>query len=92
MILLAKTLALEYAPHIRVNSVSPGYVLTPMQRAEYTDEMLAKVNDGIPEATCRTGRGGCIIRVLASDQASYLTGINIPIDGERQPNTRSASL
>jgi NAD(P)-dependent dehydrogenase (short-subunit alcohol dehydrogenase family) len=34
---LTKTMALELAPKIRVCAVSPGYVLTPMQRAEYTD-------------------------------------------------------
>jgi len=32
VILLAKTMALEFAPRIRVNAVSPGYVLTPMQK------------------------------------------------------------
>ena len=36
MILLARTMALELAPTVRVNAVCPGYVLTPMQRAEYT--------------------------------------------------------
>ena len=82
VILLAKTLALEYAPHIRVNSVSPGYVLTPMQRAEYTDEMLAKVNDGIPlKRHAAPEEVAALYAFLASDQASYLTGINIPIDG-----------
>ena len=48
VILLTKSMALELAPVVRVNCVCPGYVLTPMQRAEYTDEMLAKVNEGIP--------------------------------------------
>ena len=48
VILLARTMARELAPRIRVNAVCPGYVLTPMQRAEYTDEMLAEVNAGIP--------------------------------------------
>src|SRR3954463_8985972 len=36
VILLAKTMALELAPTVRVNAVCPGYVLTPMQEAEYT--------------------------------------------------------
>ena len=38
---LTKTMALELAPKIRVNAVCPGYVLTPMQEAEYTESMLA---------------------------------------------------
>ena len=41
---LTKSMALELAPKVRVCAVAPGYVLTPMQRAEYTDEMLDAVN------------------------------------------------
>src|ERR1700685_430823 len=37
---LTKTMALELAPKIRVCAVGPGYVLTPMQRAEYFDAMF----------------------------------------------------
>ena len=48
VILLARTMALELAPRIRVNAVCPGYVLTPMQKAEYSPEMLAEVDAGIP--------------------------------------------
>ena len=33
---------------VRVNAVCPGYVLTPMQEAEYTPEMLEEVNRRIP--------------------------------------------
>jgi NAD(P)-dependent dehydrogenase (short-subunit alcohol dehydrogenase family) len=36
VIMLAKTMALELAPRVRVNCISPGYVMTPMQAAEYT--------------------------------------------------------
>ena len=39
---LTRSMALELAPKVRVNAVAPGYVLTPMQRAEYTDEMLTR--------------------------------------------------
>lgn len=46
--LLAKTMALELAPTIRVNTVCPGYVLTAMQIAEYSPEMLAQINENIP--------------------------------------------
>lgn len=82
VILLTKTLALEYAPYIRVNCISPGYVLTPMQKAEYTEEMLEKVNEGIPmERHASPEEVAALYAFLASDEASYLTGINIPIDG-----------
>lgn len=82
VILLGRTLALEYAPFIRVNSICPGYVLTPMQRAEYTDEMLEKVNQGIPMKRHATPEEVASLFVfLASDEASYITGQHIPIDG-----------
>ena len=45
---LTKSMALELAPKVRVCAVAPGYVMTPMQRAEYTDEMFAAVNAKIP--------------------------------------------
>ena len=45
---LTRSMALELAPDVRVNVVCPGYVLTPMQEAEYTPEMLAEVNRLIP--------------------------------------------
>lgn len=82
VILLGKTLALEYAPYIRVNSVCPGYVLTPMQKAEYTEEMLEKVNEGIPmKRHAEPEEVGALYAFLASDEAKYITGVHIPIDG-----------
>jgi len=82
VILLGRTLALEFAPWIRVNSICPGYVLTPMQRAEYTDEMLAVVNEGIPmKRHADPSEVAALFAFLASDEAKYITGQHIPIDG-----------
>jgi NAD(P)-dependent dehydrogenase (short-subunit alcohol dehydrogenase family) len=82
VILLGRTIALECAPYVRVNSVCPGYVLTPMQRAEYTDEMLAVVNEGIPmKRHAQPEEVAALYAFLASDQAQYITGQHIPIDG-----------
>lgn len=82
VILLGRSLALECAPYLRVNSVCPGYVLTPMQRAEYTDEMLAVVNEGIPmKRHAEPEEVAALYAFLASDEAKYITGQHIPIDG-----------
>ncbi|MCD6183081.1 MAG: SDR family oxidoreductase, partial [Thermovirga sp.] len=82
VILLAKTMALEFAPTIRVNSISPGYVLTPMQKAEYTPEMLEQVNQKIPfKRHAQPEEIAALFAFLASSEASYITGANIPIDG-----------
>jgi len=82
VILLAKTMALELAPAVRVNAVCPGYVLTPMQRAEYSDEMLAEVNAGIPLGRHATPEEiAALYAFLASDEGAYFTGATISIDG-----------
>ena len=82
VILLAKTLALEFAPWLRVNAVCPGYVLTPMQRAEYTEEMLQKVNSEIPMNRHATPEEiAALFAFLASEESSYITGTCVIIDG-----------
>ena len=82
VILLARTMALELAPRVRVNAVCPGYVLTPMQRAEYYDEMLAEVNAGIPLGRHASPEEiAALYAFLASDEGAYFTGAVISIDG-----------
>jgi NAD(P)-dependent dehydrogenase (short-subunit alcohol dehydrogenase family) len=82
VILLAKTLALEFAPWLRVNAVCPGYVLTPMQKLEYTEEMLdaAKAENPLNRLATPEEVAG-LFAFLASKEASYITGQAIPIDG-----------
>ena len=82
LVALTRSLALEWAPTVRVNAVCPGYVLTPMQEAEYTPEMLAEVNARIPlgrHATPEELAG--LFAYLASDEAAYFTGSVIVMDG-----------
>ena len=68
VILLARTLARELAPTIRVNAVCPGYVLTPMQEAEYTPELLAGVDASIPLGRhARPEEIAALFAFLASD-------------------------
>ena len=79
---LTKSMALELAPKVRVCAVAPGYVLTPMQRAEYTDEMLAAVNSKIPlRRHAQPEEIGALFAFLASDDAAYMTGHVYTIDG-----------
>lgn len=82
VIALTLAMALELAPTVRVNAISPGYVLTPMQRAEYTDEMLAGVNRKIPMGRhARPEEIASLFAYLASDDAGFATGQVYVMDG-----------
>ena len=82
VILLARTMALELAPTVRVNAVCPGYVLTPMQKAEYSVEMLAEVNASIPLGRHAAPEElAALYAFLASDEGAYFTGAVISMDG-----------
>jgi len=82
VISLTKTMALELAPRVRVNAVAPGYVLTPMQRAEYTDAMLEEVNRKIPlRRHAKPEEIAGLFAFLASDDAQYITGQVLVMDG-----------
>jgi len=79
---LTRSMALELAPKVRVNAVCPGYILTPMQAAEYTPEMLQVCENKIPLG--RLGRPedvAALFAFLASEEADFITGQCFVIDG-----------
>lgn len=79
---LTRSMSLELAPKVRVNAVAPGYVLTPMQRAEYTDEMLAEVNRKIPlQRHADPAEIAALFAFLASADAAFINGQVYTIDG-----------
>src|SRR6202158_4440449 len=79
---LTKSMALELAPKIRVCAVAPGYVMTPMQRAEYTDQMLEEVNRKIPlRRHAKPEEIAALFAFLASDDAAFATGQVYTMDG-----------
>ncbi len=79
---LTRTMALELAPTIRVIAVCPGYVWTPMQAAEYTAEMKAAVDAKIPlRRHARPEEIAALFAFLASEEAPYITGHPVVIDG-----------
>lgn len=89
VILLTKALAIELAPYnIRANCISPVASDTPMLRASIGDENFEEVKKAII-ATIPLGRIGKpedmahAALYLASNNASFVTGVNLEIDGGR---------
>ena len=79
---LTKTIAMECAPWLRINSVNPGYTLTPMQKAEYTPEMMDEVNAQIPMGRhADPSEIAALFAFLASSEAQYITGTAVTCDG-----------
>lgn len=82
VVALTLAMALELAPAVRVNAVSPGYVLTPMQRAEYTDAMLESVSRKIPLGRhAAPAELAALYAFLASDDAAFASGQVYVMDG-----------
>jgi len=92
---LAKTVAREWAPEVRANVVQPGAHETPrieelveasVERGEYDsyDEGLAAWSDDIPlERVGDPAEFGDVVAFLASDRASFVNGVSLPVDGGR---------
>ena len=81
---LTRTLALEYAGRgIRVNGVGPGATITPINRAWIDDpEKRAQVEEHIPMRRAGTAdEMAGVTAFLASDDAAYITGQTLFVDG-----------
>ena len=84
IIQLTKHLAVEWAPHnIRVNTVSPWYIETPLTQPVLSQpERLKLILSKTPMG--RVGQPeevASAVAFLAMDQASYITGQNLNVDG-----------
>ena len=85
---VVRALATELAPrNIRVNAVSPGPIETPIwSKTNLTEEQIGGFAEGVSGQVPlgRFGRGEEIantVLFMASDEASYITGTEIPVDG-----------
>lgn len=88
LVSLTRSIAVEYAPEIRANTICPGVVETPMLEAAMSEEggdeapetltrMVEETPLGVadPETIARS------VAFLASDDAAFVTGATVPVDG-----------
>jgi glucose 1-dehydrogenase len=80
---MTKTLALEYAPHgIRINAIAPGATATPINSWTEDPEKREKIESHIPMGRVGTSEEmAAITAFLASDDAAYITGQTLFVDG-----------
>ncbi len=83
VIALTQSGALEYAPTVRVNCVSPGLIETPLTAALfYDDEARRGFERNTPIGRLGTAADVAgVIVFLCSDLAAYVTGVNLPVEG-----------
>ena len=79
---MTKAAAVDYGKkNIRVNSIHPGYIVTPMSAEHmesYEDYFLSQI--ALPNLG-QAKEVAAAILFLASDDASHITGIELPVDG-----------
>ncbi len=84
---LTRNMAIDYGPAIRVNAVAPGWVLTPLIQSifdSYADPAAQRKAVEERQVMKRIGRPediGHAVSFLASDEASFITGTNLFVDG-----------
>lgn len=85
VIAFSKSIAMEWAPAIRVNTICPGAIDTPMVRSGYSEEVL-RTQVGPRYALGRIGEPLEIAQAalyLSSTESSFVTGIVLAVDGGR---------
>lgn len=81
IISLSKNLSKELSPYIRVNCVCPGWIITDMNNSldrEYMNREMTKIN---LKRFAEPREIANVIYFIASDEASYLNGSVITVDG-----------
>lgn len=88
LVSLTRSIAIEYAPDIRANTICPGVVKTPMLDAAMdetddttTSETLRSMVEETPLGMASPADIASVVGFLASNEAAFVTGVTLPVDG-----------
>jgi len=81
LLALTRSLALDYAPVIRVNAILPGPILTPAWDGIAEPEREEIANSTILRRLGKPEEVAEVALFLASDASSYMTGASVVVDG-----------
>jgi NAD(P)-dependent dehydrogenase (short-subunit alcohol dehydrogenase family) len=93
VISLTRSLAVELAPsRIRANSITPGVILSPMIQQTVDQVGRERFERGLGTRCGATEELASVVVFLASDDASYVNGENITVDGGWFAGASASSL
>lgn len=80
---MMRSIAVELAPHrINVNAIEPGWIDTPGEHVDFSDQTLATEGQRLPWGRLGLPEDiGNAAAFLVSDEADYITGTVLPVDG-----------
>ncbi len=81
VVMMSKALALELAPEIRVNSISPGIILWPENDTNFEHREKMLKNTALGKAGQAADIAAAVL--FLAEQAGYITGHNLLVDGGR---------
>lgn len=81
LLMLTKALAIELAPDVRVNGISPGAILWPEQNAEMSANERNNLLEKIPMQTLGTPEDIARTALFLAESSAFITGQIVTVDG-----------
>ena len=81
IISLTASMAKEFAPHILVNAVAPGFTKTETTEKDWSERIYKQISQSLLKRSAEPEEIAEVILFLASDKSNYITGQTIVVDG-----------